>query len=62
MTYPVKAISADVLDLTEIESGTARKVAAQASKGNMPPKTTSTTIASAGSKLLLRKRMAKAQA
>ena len=36
MTYPVKAISADALDLMEIESGTARKVAAQASKGNTP--------------------------
>src|SRR5882724_1395107 len=32
MTYPVKAISADALDLTEIESGTARRVAAQASR------------------------------
>jgi len=62
MTYPIKAISTDALDLTEIESGTARRVPAQASKGNTPPKRTSTTIAPAGSKLLLRKRMAKAQA
>src|SRR5439155_2501289 len=42
--------------------GTARRVPPQARTGNTPPKRTSTTIASAGSKLLLRKRMAKAQA
>jgi hypothetical protein len=60
--YPVSASSADLLGLIEIESGTARKVAAQASNGNMPPNTTRTMIAPAGSKLFVRRSIAKAQA
>jgi len=33
MTYPVRVISADVLELAEIESGTARRVAAPSEQG-----------------------------
>ena len=47
--------------VTEIESGTARRVVIQAMSGNTIPKTMSTTTAPVASKLLFRKRMAKAQ-
>ena len=55
-------ISLDLPGFTEIESGMARRLVIHARSGNTIPKTTSTTMASVASKLVFRKRTAKAQA
>jgi hypothetical protein len=58
--YPIRTIDWYLLGFTEIESGTARRVATQAMIGNATPKTMSTTTAPMASKLLFCKRTAKA--
>jgi hypothetical protein len=60
--YPIRTINWDLLAFTEIESGIACRVAIHAMSGNAIPKTMSTTTAPVASKLLVRKRTAKAQA
>src|SRR4029077_11379082 len=59
--YAIRTTNCALLDFTEIDSGIARRVAIHAMSGNTIPKTMSTTIAPVASKLLFRKRTAKAQ-
>ena len=59
--YAIRTTNCALLDFTEIDSGIARRVAIHAMSGNTIPKTMSTTTAPVASKLLFRKRTAKAQ-
>jgi hypothetical protein len=59
--YAIRTINWDLFVCTEIESGIARLVAIQAMRGNVIPKTMSTTTVSVGWKFLFRKSRAKLQ-